>query len=54
MDSGLSPACPSLIVFAVGVRLPHGFLFADLLREGKVNRCKSFHVKRKIAHVSTS
>ena len=37
---------PSLIVLAVGVRLPHGFLFADLLREDKVNRCKSFHVKR--------
>ena len=37
---------PSLIVLAVGVRLPYGFLFADLLREGKVNTCKSFHVKR--------
>lgn len=37
---------PSLIVLAVGAGLPYGFLFADLLREGKVNRCKSFHVKR--------
>lgn len=37
---------PSLIVLSVGARLPYGFLFADLLREGKVNRCKSFHVKR--------
>lgn len=37
---------PSLIVLAVGVRLPHAFLFAESLREGKVNTCKSFHVKR--------
>lgn len=44
--SALSPACPSFIVFAVGAGLPYGFLFADLLREDKVNRCKSFHVKR--------
>lgn len=46
MDSALSPACPSLIVFAVGAGLSHAFLFADLLREDKVNTCKSFHVKR--------
>lgn len=45
---------PSLIVLAVGAGLPYGFLFADLLREDKVNRCKSFHVKRQIAHASTS
>lgn len=32
----------------------HAFLFADLLRGGKVNTCKSFHVKRQIAHASTS
>lgn len=37
---------PSLIVLAVGVRLPHAFLFAESLREGKVNTSKSFHVKR--------
>lgn len=32
----------------------HAFLFADLLREDKVNTCKSFHVKRQIAHASMS
>ena len=46
MCSALSSACPLLIVFAVGVRLPYGFLFAESLREDKVNTCKSFHVKR--------
>ena len=37
---------PSLIVLAVGAGLPHDFFFAESLREDKVNRCKSFHVKR--------
>ncbi|GEM_PF-2008973 len=39
---------PSLTVtvLAVGKGLPHPFLFVNSWREGKVNTCKSFHVKR--------